>query len=114
MKTITSLLVACALALAGAVSAQQPETQESPAKKEKKGAPTEQATPPRGHETKGKPPTAAETRGRGNQSSANRCVTARSRKARACCRREDGETRRAYQRLAGNRGNRAANWWKTS
>ncbi|HEY6216648.1 MAG TPA: peptidoglycan-binding protein [Pyrinomonadaceae bacterium] len=64
MKTITSLLVACALALAGAVSAQQPETQESPAKKEKKGAPTEHATPPRGHETKGKPPTAAETRGK--------------------------------------------------
>ena len=33
MKTFTSLLIGCALALAGAVIAQQPETQESPTKK---------------------------------------------------------------------------------
>jgi Putative peptidoglycan binding domain len=65
MKRITSLLIGCSLVLAGAVSAQQPETQESPAAKKKGAAATEKATPAAHRpEMKGKPPTAGETRGK--------------------------------------------------
>jgi hypothetical protein len=52
MKIITSLLIAGCMALAGAAFAQQPETQESPAKKKGEAEKTEHATPARGHEMK--------------------------------------------------------------
>ncbi len=43
MKTFISLLIACSLALAGAAMAQQPKEQESPTKKNKRGAEKSQA-----------------------------------------------------------------------
>jgi Putative peptidoglycan binding domain len=58
MKTFTSLLIGCSLALAGVAMAQQPNEEESPGKKKKQGAEQTQpaqakpgANAPRPHET---------------------------------------------------------------
>ena len=66
MKTFTSLLIGCSLALAGVALAQQPE--ESPAKKKKQGAEQTQAAPAKPGATAAKPhETAVRERGARNE-----------------------------------------------
>ena len=66
MKTLTSLLIGCSLALAGVALAQQPE--ESPGKKKKQGAEQTQAAPAKPGATAAKPhETAVRERGARNE-----------------------------------------------
>src|SRR5438477_838626 len=66
MKTFTSLLIGCSLALAGVALAQQPE--ESPGKKKKQGAEQTQASPAKPGATAAKPhETAVRERGARNE-----------------------------------------------
>jgi len=66
MKTFTSLLIGCSLALAGVALAQQPE--ESPGKKKKQGAEQTQAAPAKPGATAAKPhETAVRERGARNE-----------------------------------------------
>src|SRR5437879_3279057 len=55
MKTFTSLLIGCSLALAGVAMAQQPNEESSPAKKKKQGAEETQPAQPKPGATAAKP-----------------------------------------------------------